>query len=155
MLRSPGMSGRLTVLSIAGGVLIAGGFVALRAQQQQTTSPPTAAAQRALVNQYCAGCHNDKLKTGGLSLATANVENVNQNPEVWEKVLHKVRARYMPPAGLPRPDEKAYQSLVSYLETALDQSSAANLNPGRTATLRRLTRTEYQNAIRDLVGLQV
>src|SRR5713101_5933357 len=61
----------------------------------------------------------------------------------------------MPPAGMPRPDERAYQSLVSYLETSLDQLSAAHPNPGRTATLRRLTRTEYQNAIRDLLGLQM
>jgi mono/diheme cytochrome c family protein len=129
-----------------------GGLFALQAQQQ-----PTAAAspQRALINQYCVGCHNAKLKTGGLVLDTVNVENTSQNPEVWEKVLHKVRARYMPPAGLPRPDEKGYQSLISHLETSLDQASAAKPNPGRTATLRRLTRTEYQNSIRDLLGLQV
>src|SRR5437588_678927 len=144
------ISRRLTVLFIAG-------FVVLPAQQQQSTIERSAAAapHRALINQYCVGCHSDKLKTGGLALDNVNVENVNQNPEVWEKVLHKVRARYMPPAGLPRPDEKAYQSLVSYLETSLDRLSAANPNPGRTATLRRLTRTEYQNAIRDLLGLQV
>jgi hypothetical protein len=92
---------------------------------------------------------------GGLALDTVNVENVSQSPEIWEKVLHKVHARYMPPAGMPRPDEKSYQALVAYLETSLDDWSAANPNPGRTATLRRLTRTEYQNAIRDLLGLQV
>src|SRR5437016_3521001 len=144
------ISRRLTLLLIAG-------FVVLPAQQQQPTGErsPAAAPQRALINQYCVSCHNDKLKTGGLALDTVSVENMNQTPEVWEKVLHKVRARYMPPAGMPRPDEKAYQSLVSYLETSLDQLSAAHPNPGRTATLRRLTRTEYQNAIRDLLGLQV
>src|SRR5579862_505342 len=145
------VSGRLAVL------MVASGLAALGAPPQQPAGERAAAAapQRALVNQYCVGCHNAKLKTGGLELETANVENVGQNPEVWEKVLHKVRARYMPPKGLPRPDEKAYGSLVSYLETSLDQLSAANPNPGRTATLRRLTRTEYQNAIRDLLGLQV
>src|SRR5437879_5685634 len=137
-------------------LLIAGGFLVLSAQQQPADErSPGAAPQRALINQYCVGCHNDKLKTGGLALDTVNVEITSQNPEVWEKVLHKVRARYMPPAGLPRPDEKAYQSLVSYLETSLDQLSTAHPNPGRTAALRRLTRTEYQNAIRDLLGLQV
>ena len=142
---------RLTVL------LIAGGFFALPAQQPQPVGerPPVASAQRALINQYCVGCHSTKLKSGGLALDTVSVESLNQNTEIWEKVLHKVRARYMPPAGMPRPDEKAYQSLVSYLETSLDQLSAANPNPGRTATLRRLTRTEYQNSIRDLLGLQV
>jgi hypothetical protein len=126
-------------------VLIAGGVAALPAQQ-----PP-----RALINQYCAGCHNDKLKTGGLSLDGTSVESAGQNPEVWEKVVRKLRARYMPPAGLPRPDEATYQSLVAYLETSLDQGAAAHPNPGRPATLRRLTRTEYQNAMRDLLGVQV
>src|ERR1700680_4374260 len=153
MLRSSAMSisRQLTVL------LIAGGFAALSAQQQQPKDErtPAASPQRALVNQYCVACHNAKLKTGGLALDTVNPENTSQNSEVWEKVLRKVRARYMPPAGLPRPDEKTYQSLVSYLETSLDQASAANPNPGRPASLRRLTRTEYQNAIRDLSGLKL
>jgi len=138
-------------------LFLTAGLVTVPAQRPRSTGEPALAAfpQRALINQYCLGCHNDKLKTGGLSLETLSAENVSQNPEIWERVLHKVRARYMPPAGLPRPDEKAYQSLVSYLERSLDQWSAANPNPGRTATLRRLTRTEYQNAIRDLLGLQV
>ena len=143
MLRTRSISPWVTVL------LLGSGSAALRAQQQQP------AGQRALINQYCTGCHNDKLKTGGLSLDAVNLENIGQAPEVWEKVLHKVQARYMPPVGTPRPDEKAYQSLVSYLETSLDQLSAAHPNPGRTAAMRRLTRTEYHNAIRDLLGLQV
>ena len=143
MLRARSISPWVTVL------LLGSGSAALRAQQQQP------AGQRALINQYCTGCHNDKLKTGGLSLDAVNLENIGQAPEVWEKVLHKVQARYMPPVGTPRPDEKAYQSLVSYLETSLDQLSAAHPNPGRTAAMRRLTRTEYHNAIRDLLGLQV
>ena len=153
MLRSPGwpISRRIGLLFLTAGL------VTVPAQRPQSTGEPAPATfpQRALINQYCLGCHNDKLKTGGLSLETFSAENVSQNPEIWERVLHKVRARYMPPAGLPRPDEKAYQSLVSYLEKSLDQWSAANPNPGRTATLRRLTRTEYQNAIRDLLLLQV
>src|SRR5262249_38127235 len=103
MLRTSSISPWLTLLVLVGGF-------ALRAQQQQSARSP----QRALINQYCAGCHNDKLKTGGLSLDAVKVENVGQAPEVWEKVLHKVQARYMPPVGMPRPDEKAYQSLVSY-----------------------------------------
>jgi mono/diheme cytochrome c family protein len=153
MLRSSGwpISRRIGLLFLTAGL------VTVPAQRPQSTGEPAPATfpQRALINQYCLGCHNDKLKTGGLSLETLSPENVSQNTEIWERVLHKVRARYMPPAGLPRPDEKAYQSLVSYLEKSLDQWSAANPNPGRTATLRRLTRTEYQNAIRDLLLLQV
>jgi mono/diheme cytochrome c family protein len=138
-------------------LLLTGGLVSLSAQQVHSTDEhvPSASPQRALINQYCVGCHNNKLRTGGVALDTVSVENVSQNPEIWEKVLRKVRARYMPPVGVPRPDEKGYQSLVSYLETALDEWSTAYPNPGRTATLRRLTRTEYQNAIRDLLGLQV
>src|SRR5215469_8208003 len=131
-------------------LLAASASIALWGQHQ-----PAASAQRSLINQYCVGCHNDKAKTAGLALDTVSVENISQAPEIWEKVLHKVRARYMPPVGMPRPDEQAYQALVSYLETSLDQLSAANPNPGRTATLRRLTRTEYQNAIRDLLDLKV
>ena len=152
------ISRRVTVPSLVGVLasVLAGGFAAfpIRAQQQPAR-PAAASPQRALLNQYCVSCHNGKLKTGGLALDTVSVEDTSQNPEVWEKVLHKVNARYMPPAGLPRPDEKTYQALISYLETSLDQASAAKPNPGRTATLRRLTRTEYHNAIRDLLGLQV
>src|SRR5229473_8384 len=132
------ISRQLTVL------LIAGGFAALSAQQPPPAGerPPTASPQRALVNQYCVACHNAKLKTGGLALDTVNPENTSQNSEVWEKVVRKVRARYMPPAGLPRPDEKTYQSLVSYLETSLDQASAANPTPSRPASLRGAARKQ-------------
>ena len=143
-------SSRLAVVFFVGGCLTLG------AQQQPTNGErPQAAPQQALLNQYCVTCHNDKLKTGGLVLDNVKVENVSQNVDVWEKVLHKVTSRYMPPPGVPRPDEKAYQSLMSYLETSLDQVSAAKPNPGRTAALRRLNRTEYKNAIRDLLGLDV
>ena len=132
-------------------------FAAIAAlpQERARESAPSVSPQVAVINQYCLGCHNDKLKTGGLTLTTASVENVDQNPELWEKVLRKVRARYMPPIGLPRPDERSYDALVSYLETSLDREAAAKPNPGRTDTFRRLNRTEYQNAIRDLLALEV
>jgi mono/diheme cytochrome c family protein len=151
---------RRSVSSISYGIaaaLISCGLVAMAAPPQQTTAGSSASVspQRAVINQYCMGCHNDKLKTAGLELSTANVDNVGQNPEVWEKVLRKLRARYMPPYGLPRPSEEGYAGLVSYLEKSLDQAENAKLNPGRAETFRRLNRTEYQNAIRDLLGLQV
>ena len=73
----------------------------------------------------------------------------------WEKVVRKLRGRMMPPAGLPRPDEATYDALVSHLETSLDRAAAARPNPGRTDTFRRLNRTEYQNAIRDILALDV
>ena len=88
-------------------------------------------------------------------LSAADVERVSDNPEVWEKVISKLRARYMPPVGRPRPDEATYDNMVSYLETSLDRAAAANPNPGRTDALHRLNRTEYHNVVRDLLGLDV
>ena len=88
-------------------------------------------------------------------LATIDVDTVSAtNAEVLEKVVRKLRARAMPPRGMPRPDEAVYQSFVSHLETSLDRFAAANPNPGRPDTLRRLNRTEYQNAVRDLLDLE-
>src|SRR4029079_4687979 len=78
-----------------------------------------------------------------------------ENPEIWEKVVRKLRGRMMPPPGRPRPDEKTYDDVVASLEKSLDRAAAANPNPGRTATFHRLNRTEYQNAIRDLLALDV
>jgi hypothetical protein len=118
---------------------LAAGF--LRPQQQ---SEP----QRAFLNQYCVSCHNDKARVGGLSLA-------GSNPQAWEKVVRKLRARSMPPAGLARPDEKTYDVVIASLETTLDRMAAAKPNPGRTDTFRRLNRTEYKNVIRDLLALDV
>src|SRR6185295_17459708 len=75
--------------------------------------------------------------------------------DVWEKVARKLRGRAMPPLGRPRPDDATYDSLVANLETSLDRLAAVNPNPGRTETFRRLTRTEYHNAIRDLLAVDV
>ena len=90
--------------------------------------------ERAVVNQYCIGCHNSKSKAAGLAL---DADDSTRNPDTWEKVVRKLRARYMPPAGLPRPDEKTYDAVVSSLEASLDKAAAAHPNPGRTDTFRR------------------
>ena len=119
----------------------------------QTTA--TASEPRAVLNQYCVSCHNEKLKSGELALDTVNAENPGANPEVWEKVVRKLRGRMMPPPGRPRPDESTYDALVSTLEKSLDRAALANPNPGRTETFRRLNRTEYQNTIRDLLAMDV
>ena len=111
--------------------------------------------ERAVVNQYCVGCHSTKMKAGGLALEVVNAQDVSQHADVWEKVVRKLRARYMPPAGLPRPDEATYKAVVSSLEASLDRAAAAKPNPGRTDTFRRLNRTEYQNSIRDLLAIEV
>jgi mono/diheme cytochrome c family protein len=109
----------------------------------------------AVINQYCIGCHNDRSRSGELALTVLDTDNPGANPEVWEKVVRKLRGRLMPPPGRPRPDEKTYEQVVDYLEQSLDRASAANPNPGRTETFRRLNRTEYQNAIRDLLSIDV
>ena len=127
----------------AAGLLGAG-----RGQQPGGAPQLDVASRKAVIQQYCAGCHNEKVKSGDLGLSTANVDNPGERPEVWEKVVRKLRGRMMPPPGRPRPDDATYDNLVSYLETALDRAAAANPNPGRTTTFRRLNRTGYLNAIR-------
>ena len=123
--------------------------------QQQPAATAAASPHQTVVSRYCVTCHNEKLKTGGLVLATVDVDTVSAaNAEVLEKVVRKLQARAMPPRGMPRPDEAVYQSFVSHLETSLDRFAAANPNPGRPDTLRRLNRTEYQNAVRDLLDLE-
>ena len=114
-----------------------------------------AGAPQEVINQYCLGCHNEKTKTGGLALNTFDMTRAGDHPEIWERVVRKLRGRMMPPSGRPRPDENTYDSVVAYLEGGLDGAAAANPNPGRTETFRRLNRTEYQNAIRDLLALDV
>jgi mono/diheme cytochrome c family protein len=131
------------------------------AQPEQAATPPAQASQasvpaeQATLNRYCAGCHNEKAKQGNFALSTLDVANVGPDAEKWELVVRKLRARSMPPAGRPRPAESAYDGLVAHLETSLDRVAAANPDPGRTDTFRRLNRTEYQNAIRDLLALDV
>jgi len=110
--------------------------------------PALLLAQQPVINQYCVGCHNGTSKAAGLALDTAKADDT----ATWEKVLRRVRGRTMPPVGLPRPKESDYQNLVATLETKLD---AGKVDPGRTDTFRRLNRTEYQNAIRDLLAVDV
>ena len=104
----------------------------------------------AALNQYCAGCHNPKTKAGGFTFDPAAAPA--RNPEAWEKIVRKLRSRSMPPASLPRPDEATYISLQTAIEKDLD---TAPPNAGRTDTFRRLNRTEYQNAVRDLFRIDV
>ncbi len=107
------------------------------------------------IQKYCSGCHNASVKAGGLALDVAQADRAGQAPEVWEKVVRKLRPRYMPPIGLPRPDDLTYDAMVASLTASLDRAAAAKPNPGRTDTFRRLNRAEYHNAIRDLLALDV
>ena len=109
----------------------------------------------AVVDQYCADCHNSDEKKGDLDLESIDARDVGGQTQIWERVVRRLRARQMPPAGKKRPDESTYSSMLSRLESSLDEASAQHPNPGRTDTLRRLNRTEYQNAIRDLLALDM
>ena len=111
--------------------------------------------QRQFLDRHCASCHNERLKTGGLNLVQADLSKVGAQPELWEKVSRKLHTGVMPPPNTPQPPEKDRRAILTWLETSLDTAAAAKPNPGRTETLRRLTRTEYQNAIRDLLALDI
>lgn len=106
-----------------------------------------------VLRQYCAGCHNVKLKTAGVTLDPAGVTQIAGNTELWERVARQLRAKTMPPPNVPRPDAVAYSKTAAYLEAELDRAAAANPEAGSLPNLRRLTRTEYKNAIRDLLAL--
>ncbi len=109
----------------------------------------------AVVQQYCSACHNATVATRGLSFADLDPAAPSKDPEAWESVVKKLSYRYMPPLGMPRPDEDTYRTVVASISGSLDAAAAAHPNPGRTATFRRLNRTEYHNAIRDLLALDV
>ena len=115
----------------------------------------TRGPEQSLVNRYCLGCHNDRALQGGLSLEAAPLDDVAGHAEVWERVVRKLRAGAMPPSGSARPDADAYQGLLDTIETALDARADAAPDPGRTDTFRRLNRTEYRNAVRDLLALDI
>ncbi|MGV3753998.1 MAG: DUF1592 domain-containing protein, partial [Verrucomicrobiota bacterium] len=128
-------------------VLTAGGDLAA---QPKPTRPP------ALIGKFCTDCHDAETAKGGLNLTAILKEDVTKHPEAWENVIRRLRTRQMPPAGKPdRPSEAEYVRALAALETQLDTAAALNPTPGRTETIRRLTRTEYQNAIRDLLALDI
>ena len=119
----------------------------------QTASGPS--DHRALIGRYCVTCHNERLETAGLNLDGLDVTTVGEHPEVWEKVLRKLRTGTMPPPARPPPRAAARDALAAWLEVSLDAEAVSRPNPGRTDTLRRLNRTEYQNSIRDLLALDI
>src|SRR6516225_5013244 len=107
-----------------------------------------------LIDQYCVTCHNNRLKTGGLTLEGLDVDRVAGDRATWEKVVTKLRLRVMPPLGARRPDEATYDQLTTWLEGQLDAAALARPHPG-LPVLHRLNRAEYANAVRDLLGLDV
>jgi hypothetical protein len=126
-------------------------------QQPVPRSDPAvfgAPPQEALLDQYCVTCHNERLKTAGLALDTLRLKRVEADPETWEKVVRKLRAGLMPPAGAKRPDRGSLDAFATAIEETIDRFAANNPNPGRTP-LHRMNRVEYANAIRDLLSLDV
>jgi mono/diheme cytochrome c family protein len=131
--------------------------VKIWAQQGSAASavPPPTSSQRQFLDRHCATCHNEQLKTAGLNLVQVDVSKPGAQPELWEKVARKLHTGVMPPPGIPQPSEADRRAILTWLETSLDAVAAANLYPGRTDTLRRLNRTEHENAIRDLLALDI
>jgi hypothetical protein len=113
-----------------------------------------AAAAKTTIERYCTDCHNDAERTGELTLQRVSLTDLAAHADVWEKVVRKLRGGMMPPSGEPLPDAPTQQQLVAYLEDRLDAAAAAHPNPGRKS-LHRLNRTEYGNAIRDLLALDI
>jgi hypothetical protein len=107
----------------------------------------------AVIEKYCVTCHNERLKTAGLILDPNDLSRISTKPELWEKVVRKLRSSSMPPAGSPRPDAATYDSVASFLELELDRGAASKPNPGTLPLFHRLSRTEYENAVRDLLGI--
>jgi hypothetical protein len=150
---------RVLVGLLAGSAwLLAASAPLTGARGAQVTRPVPAAAAapavRATLDRYCLGCHNDRARVGGLSLANLDPSAVGGHVAVWEKVVRKLRTHEMPPAGAARPDDATYRAAADALERSLDAEADARPRPGRVA-VHRLSRTEYANAVRDLLGVEL
>jgi mono/diheme cytochrome c family protein len=164
MPEKPAQSQLLSVLFALAGVCLAGaGYLSARGLQTpaaQTPPAPTVSPAGAAVptgdvlNKYCVTCHNSRLKTAGLQIDGLDLNHIADNAQQWEKIVTKLRTGEMPPPGRPRPDAATYSTIAASLENALDTAAAANPNPGRVP-VHRLNRSEYANAIRDLLGLDI
>jgi hypothetical protein len=122
--------------------------------QESKPVPATADPNRALVNRYCVGCHNQRLKTAKLELDRLELTHPEKDALTWERAIRKLRGGMMPPPGAPRPSVIEVNALANYLEDSLDKAGAANPNPG-SVRIHRLNRAEYANAMRDLFGIDV
>ena len=161
---------RACVLLAAAAALVAAGSSNLRADRPSPQAPapagpaPTPATQaaqaapavnqRELIQKYCVTCHNERAKTGGLVLENLDPQEASAHADTWEKVIRKVRGGMMPPQGMPRPDVATFDAFATSLETTLDQQALRQPNPGHKP-VHRLNRTEYGNAIRDILDLEV
>ena len=145
----------------AGLAVVLSGQPVARQRSQGPQGAPSATpvqadpADQALVQRYCTGCHNARTRSGDLVLDGLDVTRPGDRPEVWEKVVRKLQGGLMPPAGMPRPAEPAYAAFLGRLQDALDAAAAERPDPGRTEIVHRLNRLEYENAVRDVLAVEI
>src|SRR5262245_16829009 len=128
---------------------------AAQAQLASTATDDSSSQHAAVLKRYCIGCHNQRTRSGNLALDGVDIATPAANPEVWERVIAKLRTRSMPPPNMPRPDVATYRAVASWIETEIDRAWAISPNVGRPSAVHRLNRSEYNNAIRDLFALDV
>ena len=143
----------LVTLVVCAGIASTLARVETASQGAAQSTPPAASVSRATLDTYCVTCHNQRLKTAGLALDVVDATAPHLNPEIWERVMTRLRAGSMPPAGRPRPDAATARSVADWLEADIDRAWAARPTPGRVNAVHRLNRTEYSNAVRDLLAL--
>ncbi|HXP89160.1 MAG TPA: DUF1592 domain-containing protein [Bryobacteraceae bacterium] len=137
-------------IPLIAAIVLAGVFTRPSASQAQDP----AQAQLATIKQYCAGCHSEKAKTGGVIFEGITAASIAKDPELFEKAVRKLRGRVMPPPGAKQPDGKAVDSLVAWLEDSLDKIPSQE-HVSDNQVLHRLNRKEYENAVRDLLLVEV
>src|SRR5438552_2892687 len=141
-----------------GGIAVAAMIFCLivqsRVELAQRAQVPAASPHAAVVGEYCSGCHNDKLKSGGMTLTQLDLVRPERTAELAERVIRKLNTGLMPPAGARRPDGDALKQFAAYLASQIDKASAGRVNPGRRP-FQHLTRTEYARSIHDLLGIDV
>ena len=157
--RSARWPSRLQALVLLGVCLVVPPLLSARtAQSTAPAASPNSAVSTSdalnVLNTYCVTCHNGRLKTAGLEIDSLNASPIADHAPQWEKIVTKLRTREMPPPGRPRPDPATYERAIASLEHALDSAAAANPHPGRVP-VHRMNRSEYANAIRDLLGLEI
>jgi hypothetical protein len=145
----------LKLFAAAVGLLIGLGPAPTVAQKQAVAKTPESAVDQGFVREFCIDCHDGSEPATGFRLDRMTDAGIEQNRESWEKVVRKLELREMPPAESSRPSEQRYAKAIGDLSRSLDADADAKPNPGRTETFRRLTRSEYQNAVRDLLGLEI
>lgn len=155
--RTVGRSGSVArwLVVLVGVLTVVGRPQPLGAQEGEPASRMTAASTREVLDEYCVRCHNDRTRVAGLVLDTTDLSEISTEAETWERVIVKLRAQTMPPAGGRRPDQATYRATASWLETEIDAVALGNADPGRGETFHRLNRAEYHAAVRDLLAVDV